>query len=194
MKILNLLSPRIILLKLVVKIKLERCKSCGKNVRFSYSSHLYHPECIRIGSNVSVGHNCYIEAHPLYLGKETGYKPNLVIGNNVTITDNSMVTCLNEIIIGDGLLTGPNVYIGDNSHGETNNLKGNVIPPFEKALYSKGPIHIGKNVWIGRNACILGGVTIGDNVIIGANSVVTHDIPSNSVAAGAPAKIIRTEK
>ena len=55
-------------------------------------------------------------------------------------------------------------------------------------------IVIGNNVWIGANAYIREGVKIGDNVIIGANSVVTHDIPPNSVAAGVPAKIIKKLK
>ena len=53
------------------------------------------------------------------------------------------------------------------------------------------PISIGNNVYVGINCTILPGVTIGDNVIIGAGSVVTRDIPSNSVAAGVPAKVIK---
>lgn len=54
-----------------------------------------------------------------------------------------------------------------------------------------GPIKVGNNVFIGNNAIILPGVTIGDNVIIGAGAVVARDIPSNSVAAGVPARVIR---
>jgi len=53
------------------------------------------------------------------------------------------------------------------------------------------PISIGNNVYIGINCTILPGVTIGDNVIIGAGSVVSRDIPSDSVAAGIPAKVIK---
>ncbi len=55
------------------------------------------------------------------------------------------------------------------------------------------PIIIGENVWIGPYSRICKGVTIGDNAIIGANSVVTHDVPANSVAAGNPAKIVKTD-
>lgn len=55
-----------------------------------------------------------------------------------------------------------------------------------------GPIRVGNNVFIGNNAIILPGVTIGDNVVIGAGAVVAKDIPSNSVAAGTPAKVIRS--
>ena len=54
------------------------------------------------------------------------------------------------------------------------------------------PITIGSNVYIGVDTILLPGVSIGDNVIIGAKSVVTKDIPSNSVAVGQPAKVIKT--
>jgi len=55
-----------------------------------------------------------------------------------------------------------------------------------------GKITIGNNVFIGEDAMIMYGVTIGNNVVIGARSVVTKDIPSNSVAAGVPAKVIKS--
>ena len=57
-------------------------------------------------------------------------------------------------------------------------------------LPSHGKVKIGNNVWLGENVTILKGVTIGDNVIIGIGSVVTKDIPSNSVAVGIPAKVV----
>ena len=53
------------------------------------------------------------------------------------------------------------------------------------------PIVIGDDVWIGANSVILPGVTIGDNSVIGAGSVVTQDIPANSVAYGVPCRVIR---
>ncbi len=53
------------------------------------------------------------------------------------------------------------------------------------------PIHIGENVWIGANVTVLPGGTIGDNAVIGANSLVTKDIPANTVAYGSPCKVIR---
>ena len=54
------------------------------------------------------------------------------------------------------------------------------------------PITIGNNVYVGNNVTFLPGVTVGDNVVIGACAVVTRDIPSNSVAAGVPARVIKT--
>ena len=55
---------------------------------------------------------------------------------------------------------------------------------------SHAKVKIGNNVWFGENVCVCKGVTIGDNSIIGIGSVVTKDIPANSVAAGVPAKVI----
>ncbi|MEI6212126.1 MAG: DapH/DapD/GlmU-related protein [bacterium] len=54
------------------------------------------------------------------------------------------------------------------------------------------PIILGCNVWLGVRVIVLKGVTIGDNAVIGAGSVVTHDIPANSLAAGVPARVIRS--
>ena len=58
---------------------------------------------------------------------------------------------------------------------------------------ANAPILIGENVWIGSYARIQKGVTIGDNAIIASHSIVTHDVPANSIAAGNPAKIVKTE-
>ncbi len=57
---------------------------------------------------------------------------------------------------------------------------------------SKGPTRIGDNVWCGANVVITSGVTVGERCVIGANSVVTTDLPPFSIAAGAPAKVLRT--
>ncbi len=118
------------------------------------------------------------------------FHPKLIIGNHCSIGENTQITVINKITIGDGLLTGRYVYIGDNAHGGLSEEEA-TIPPSKRKIISKGEIKIGNNVWIGDKVSILGGVSIGDNAIIGANSVVTHDVPSNSMAAGIPAKIIK---
>ena len=55
-----------------------------------------------------------------------------------------------------------------------------------------GHIHIKKNAWIGANATILQGVTIGENAVVAAGTVVSKDVPDNTIVGGIPAKIIRT--
>ena len=61
-----------------------------------------------------------------------------------------------------------------------------------KGLEFAKPITVGNNVWFGGNVCVMPGVTIGDNCVIGAGSVVTKDIPSDSVAVGNPCKVLKT--
>ncbi|MBR6292505.1 MAG: acyltransferase [Bacteroidales bacterium] len=119
------------------------------------------------------------------------YNPTIIVGDNCMIGEYNQITAINKVTIGNGVLTGRYVYIGDNSHGGLSQDEAN-IPPAKRKLQSKGTVNIGNNVWIGDKATILGGVTIGDNVIIGSNSVVTRDIPSNCIAVGAPAKIVKT--
>ncbi|MCK7499235.1 MAG: hypothetical protein MZW92_58750 [Comamonadaceae bacterium] len=66
------------------------------------------------------------------------------------------------------------------------------MPPNLRPVVSKGPVIIEDEVWLGQGVVVLPNVRIGRSSIIGANAVVTHDIPPYSVAAGAPAKVIRT--
>ena len=66
--------------------------------------------------------------------------------------------------------------------------------PDKRGSMTFKPIHIGMNVWIGAHATILPGVNIGDGAIIGAGAVVNKDIPSNAVAVGVPAKVIKSIK
>lgn len=118
------------------------------------------------------------------------FEPEIIIGDDCSIGEFCHITAVNKITIGNGLLTGRFVYIGDNAHGGLS-WEDADIPPIRRRLTSKGEIKIGRNVWIGDKVTILGGVTIGDNVIIGAGSIVTHDLPSNCMAAGMSAKIIK---
>lgn len=121
---------------------------------------------------------------------EQQFEPEIVIGDNCSIGEYTQITAINKITIGDGLLTGRYVYIGDNAHGGLSWEEAGIRPSCRK-LISKGEVIIGRNVWIGDKVTILGGVTIGDNVIIGTNSVVTKDVPTNCVVAGMPARVVR---
>ena len=143
---------------------------------------------------ISIGNDTTIQSH-FILGCWAKYgnqkfTPSIVIGNHCHIGDYCHITACNKIIIGDGLLTGRYVYIGDNSHGSfcDEELK---IPPVDRKLQSKGEVVIGDNVWIGDKVTILAGVHIGDTVVIASNAVVTRDILNNTIVAGVPAKIIK---
>jgi len=110
---------------------------------------------------------------------------NIKIGKNVFINACCKFQDQGGIEIGDGVLIGHNVTLATLNHDER--------PEFRQNIYPK-PIKIGDNVWIGSNATILQGVTIGDGAIIGAGAIVTKDIPKNTIAVGAPAKITRKVK
>ena len=151
----------------------------GKNV------HFYNPRSIKIGNNVKIGHDT--EFFPLLKYHNHNYDPKIVIGNNVIIGDYNRFACCEQIIIEDNVLLAAFVHITDHSH-EYRNV---YTPIKEDGIFSKGPVKIGKNSWIGIRCSVLSGVTIGDHCVVAAGSVVTHDVPPYSVDAGSPAKIIK---
>lgn len=164
--------------------------SVGNNSRIYYPCKLWGggSKRIHIGEGTTIQGHCILGCWIKYAGDS--FTPSIKIGDNCNIGEHTHITAINKITIGNGLLTGHYVYIGDNSHGGFS-VEEAKIPPIRRKLQSKGEVVIGNNVWIGDKATILAGVHIGDNVIIGANSVVTHDIPSNCMAAGMPAKVIK---
>ncbi len=168
----------------------RQLKHCGKMTRILPTlNNFLGGKYISIGDYCTLQKNCILTAWDTY--QDQHFTPEITMGNNCSLGAGSHITAINKIIIGDNLLTGPNVLITDNSHGYNQTTTELYIAPNQRNLYSKGEVHIGNNVWIGQNACVMPGVTIGDGVIIAANSVVTHNIPAFSVAAGAPAKVIK---
>lgn len=125
------------------------------------------------------GKNAFINP-PFYCD----YGFNITIGDNFFCNYNCTILDVGKVIIGNNCLFAPNVSIYTAGHP--------VHPAIRNTLYEYGiPVTIGNNVWVGGNTVICPGVTIGDNVVIGAGSVVTKDIPSWTVAAGNPCKVIR---
>lgn len=169
----------------------KRFGKVKENAKIGLNFSIVGPENIWIGENFCGGDSVSLWTWSTYNGEKRVMQPSLVIGDNVTITNNCVITCANRIEIGDGTLLGRGTFITDNSHGENANFDELKIPPNNRKLYSKGPVQIGKNVWIGTNVSIMPGVSIGDCAIIGANSVVTHDVPAACIAVGAPAKVVK---
>lgn len=112
------------------------------------------------------------------------YGYNITAGKQLYINHNCVILDCAQVRLGDNVMLGPNVGLYTAGH------------PLEAKVRSSGlefahPITIGDNVWIGGNAVVLGGVTIGENSVIAAGSVVTRDIPPNTLAAGVPCRPIR---
>jgi acetyltransferase-like isoleucine patch superfamily enzyme len=167
---------------------LKKFKSIGSFIYIGEGYKILNPHLITIGSHFSSGVHFKLEAIDKYNGEN--FNPIILIGNNVSIEDYCHVGCINSIVIEDNVMIASKVIISDHFHGEVNYEELQIAPRLRK-LYSKGQIIIRRNVWIGDNVTVLPGVIIGENSVIGANSVVTKNIPANSVAAGAPAKVIR---
>lgn len=88
---------------------------------------------------------------------------------------------------------GSNISFNKNFTLLTHDWGGYVIRnKFKEFIPSSGPVKIGSNIVFGRNVTVLKGVTIGDNCIIGLNSIITNDIPANSIAIGSPARVVST--
>ena len=167
----------------------KKFKHLGKGINVGLGVSVINPQHIHIDDGFYADRWTRMHTWPEYRGKQTGYMPDLHIGKNVSFMTNCYVSCMNKIYIGNGCLFGDNVYITDNFHGDGSE-KQKSIPPIDRELFSKGSVTIGNNVWVGRNVCILPGVTVGDSAIIGANAVVTRDVESCAVVAGVPAKRI----
>lgn len=121
------------------------------------------------------------------------------IGPEVYIGDGVIVSAAIEVVIGAYTLMAHGVQIFDNNTHpidaaeRVKHLRMIVGEmPQTPVSIGKAAIHIGRRCWIGMNSLILKGVTIGDNTIIGAGSVVVNDVPEGVVAAGNPARVIRT--
>jgi acetyltransferase-like isoleucine patch superfamily enzyme len=131
---------------------------------------------LKLGRWSWIGHGTKIRVHEgtVEIGAKT------VLGQECTISAFQHISIGCECIIAD------RVMLIDFDHGVVE-----VERPIRLQGIYKRDVNVGHNNWIGYGACFLRGVTVGDNCVIGANTVVTKDVPSNAVVAGAPARLLR---
>jgi lipopolysaccharide O-acetyltransferase len=146
---------------------------------------------ISFGRGVHATRNLWLEAVINYQGQT--FTPVINIGDHVDFSDGVHISAIERIDIKQGVLMGSRIFIADHNHGLYRGPDQSKPdePPVQRRLGGGGPVEIGENVWIGDNVVILGPVTIGASAIIAANSVVRHDVPPNTIVAGAPAVPIK---
>jgi galactoside O-acetyltransferase len=175
-----------------VALRIRKYKMLSNCKQVTGKPKLFHPLLligkgkISFGKNVQIG----VVSSPKYYSHYTYLEARatnsiISIGDNVSINNAFSAEALSSIIIKGDVLIGVNCSIIDNDgHDLASEKRSTGIPKSEAVL-------IERNVFIGDNVVILKGVIIGENTVIGNGSIVTHSIPSNVIAAGNPAQILR---
>lgn len=116
-----------------------------------------------------------------------GPRARIEIGAGCFLNRNTMIAALDRVAIGDHTMLANGCFVGDASHRYDDPER----PVPWQGFTSKGPVEIGDNCWLGVNCVVTSGVSVGSRCVVGANSVVTADLPSRTIAAGAPARPLR---
>jgi acetyltransferase-like isoleucine patch superfamily enzyme len=178
-------------------------KKCGRNVIFGTNVVLRHPSKIEIGDNVIIDDNCLLDAK----GAENA---GIRIGNDVFIGRNTILSCKNgDILLEDEVNLGFNCYVFSGSRvkldrhtlvaaycyfiGGGHDYSDTDRPVTHQSSTSRG-IRIGENCWFGAGARILDGVRVGSHAVIGAQAVVNRDLEEYAVAAGVPARVLKSRR
>lgn len=152
--------------------------------------HFEVGECTYIGPNNKITCKSFIAGNYLYItegveigrGGCKGPNSNVTIGNGVGIFENTVINPSEPVDIGDNVGIGGEVMIW--THGAWLDVMQGFPADF-------GPVKIGKNVWLPARSIVLPNVEIGDNTVIGIGSIINKNIPSGSLAAGSPCKVIK---
>lgn len=158
--------------------------------KFGKRSLIYKPlvvngkKYIEIGDRVSILEGARIEAIDKW-GIDQQFSPSIKIGEGTSFEQEAHIISAGNLTIGKGCVFSLRAYVNTCNHDYS--IPGNVL---KNPLIVKD-ISIGDYCFIGIDAKIFPGVHIGDHVVIGAGSIVMHDLPSYTVCAGTPARVIR---
>ena len=164
------LLPKGVQKKLLVKYR-KTTGNCGLVLRYALLKNIAGS----IGDNVSIQPDVYL------FNVE-----NLFIGDNVSIHPMCYIEAYGGVTIGNDV----SIAHGTTIMSVTHKYADTTVPIKDQGLTAQ-PVIISDNTWIGAKVTVLGNITIGTGVVLGASTVVTRDIPPNSVAVGVPARVIK---
>jgi len=156
-------------------------KLLPKALRKRMSDSDRNPELL---SNVSIGRHTYGIRKRTIFSELSSNRPPVSIGNFCSIATGVVI-----LANADHPTHLPSIYPFRSTLFTNEARPGKDSPNLD--VVSRGPVHIGHDVWIGTNTIVLSGVTIGTGAVIGAGSIVTKDIPPYAIAVGNPARVVR---
>jgi acetyltransferase-like isoleucine patch superfamily enzyme len=176
---------------------------CGRNVTFGHGVVLRHPAKIRLGDDVVVDDLVVLDAKGVanqgitvgdgvFLGRGTILSckdGDIVLGDHVNIGFHSEVFSGSRVTVGRYGLFAAYTYLVGGGHA----FDQAGVPILEQPRTSVG-IALGENVWLGTGVKVLDGVRLGRDVVVGAGAVVTTDLPDGVIAAGVPARVVRSRE
>jgi acetyltransferase-like isoleucine patch superfamily enzyme len=169
----------------------KRHRFVPKGADFGVDSFVRRPwlwfnrDAIKVGKNVFIGRESVF--HPVTKYAGVSHTPSIKVGDGTYIGGYCQIHAMGRIEIGPECVLSEHVYISDIAHG----MQILPTPIMEQPLESKGPVLIGRRVFLGYRVAVLPGVELGDHCIVGTNSVVTRSFPAGSVIAGSPARLMK---
>jgi acetyltransferase-like isoleucine patch superfamily enzyme len=157
--------------------------SYGKDVYIEPGVVINRPRYVHIADRVRIKRCTNINLHPKDKNSKEGL---LFIGTYTTINEGAIISAFEQIVLEDEVGMAPYVCILDNTR-----MPMNINLPLKEQDLMTGPVRIGAGSWLGYSVCVLPNVTIGKHCVIGALSVVKSNIPSYSIAVGAPARVVK---
>jgi acetyltransferase-like isoleucine patch superfamily enzyme len=151
--------------------------ACGEGCVFEPGALVFHPENVRLGAGVYVGHYAILKGY---------YRNQLVVGDGTWIGQQAFLHAGGGLRIGARVGIGPGVRIITSTHDAPADARA----PIMDGALAFAPVVLEDGCDIGVGAVILPGVTVGRGAQVGAGAVVTHDVPAGAIVAGVPARVI----
>jgi lipopolysaccharide O-acetyltransferase len=161
----------------------------GSFAAFGRHSVIQMPARISGEDRIAIGDGVFVGAGSwLQVLDECETDVAIEIGPETSIVGGCVLSAAQHVRLGRGVLLARNVYIADHTHA----FEDLDAPVREQGVVKIAAVEIADGAWLGQNVVIGPGVRVGRGSVVGANSVVRESIPDHSVAAGAPARVLRT--